>query len=173
MSQDSQITVGPGYSSWGSGDPRVLPSTAAMPSSMSLPSMPISPRIQGHRVRRRWDNNLPPSLRPLVRAYLLAYASVVAPRVVSLLAHHLTGRYRHIATAKKEDRRPQTPLLVSLRRILRDALHWQRFPTFCAVLVAGSTWLEVCEVTPTSCASHNLPGPHVRAIFSGGGPDFV
>jgi hypothetical protein len=43
-------------------------------------------------------------------------------------------------------------LEASVLRILRAGLEWQRFPTFCAVLVGGSTLLQVgasypCDIT--------------------------
>ena len=39
-----------------------------------------------------WDHAFPPVLRPLVRAYLLGYASTVAPRLLTLVLQHLTRR---------------------------------------------------------------------------------
>jgi hypothetical protein len=89
-------------------------------------------------------------LRPLVRAYLLGYVSSVAPRLLTLLLQHLTRR-----KLKRQAQEPATtpagaqpqkngePFLEALQRILRGGLDWQRFPTFCAVLVGGSTLLEV------------------------------
>ncbi|KAK0626093.1 integral membrane protein [Immersiella caudata] len=95
------------------------------------------------RARGRWDDKIPPALRPLVRAYLLGYASAVAPRVLTLLLQHPT-RWKH---AKKLQQRQKTQqnddsFLDSLGRILRGGLDPRRFPTFCAALVGGSTLLE-------------------------------
>lgn len=89
--------------------------------------------------RRRWDDGIPPVLRPLVRAYLLGYASSVAPRLLTLLLQHVTRRKRDGQAAGRH----AEPLLAAVRRILRGGLDWQRFPTFCAALVGGSTLLEV------------------------------
>ncbi|KAK3321184.1 hypothetical protein B0T19DRAFT_466448 [Cercophora scortea] len=97
----------------------------------------------------RWDDGIPPLLRPLVRAYLLGYASTVAPRLISLLLKHLTRR-RHTTTTEGNDpqqpqppRHNKEPFLAALVRILRGGLAWQRFPTFCAAIVGGSTFLAV------------------------------
>lgn len=136
-----------------------------LPSGMSL-STPSHTRV----VRRTWDSSVPPSLRPLFRAYLLAYASVVAPKVVSLVAHRLARWYRNNGKTGA-GRGPQTPFLLSLRRILADALHPQRFPAFCAALIGGSTWLKVyIQTPPFSPSSHHriLLNHNQRA-----GPDFV
>lgn len=106
-----------------------------------------SPNTRTSVKRRKWDDGLPPLLRPLIRAYLLAYASSVVPRIVSLLIQHLLNRRKQTATAKQngkpQHQRKDASLALSLRSILQDAMHWQRFPTFCAVLVGGSTLLEV------------------------------
>jgi len=82
---------------------------------------------------------IPPLLRPLFRAYILGYGSAVAPRVLTLVLQHFPRR-RHKDSALLQ---PQRPFWESLQRILRSGLDWQRFPTFCAVLVGGSTLLEV------------------------------
>jgi len=102
-----------------------------------------------------WDHAIPPVLRPLVRAYLLGYASTVAPRVLTLVLQHLTRRRKgrpatttaNDATATataKQPPQPPPPFFVSLTHILRSGLDWQRFPAFCAAIVGGSTLLEVC-----------------------------
>lgn len=95
---------------------------------------------------RRWDAGIPPPLRPLVRAYIIGYLSSVLPRIPALLGHLLLAPTKQDPAA--QDATPEQPkkgaaLLDSLRRILLEPLHWQRFPTFCAALVGGSTLLEV------------------------------
>jgi hypothetical protein len=94
------------------------------------------------RARGRWDDKIP--LRPLVRAYLLVYASAVAPRVLTLLLQHLT-RWKHAKKLHRRQKKQQNDdsFLESLERILRGGLDPRRFPTFCAALVGGSTLLEV------------------------------
>ena len=95
-------------------------------------------------VPRRWDSGIPPLLRPLLRAYILGYASAVGPRLLTLFLQHLTKR-RQTAASPNTDRQPQNgePFSHALRRILAGGLDWQRFPTFCAVIVGGTTLLEV------------------------------
>lgn len=86
---------------------------------------------------RRWDDGIPPLLRPLVRAYLLGYASAVAPRLLTLLLQ------QHVSSRRTaHDTRHGEPFLAALRRILGGGLDWRRFPAFCALLVGGSTLLE-------------------------------
>ncbi|KAH9883953.1 integral membrane protein [Xylariomycetidae sp. FL2044] len=102
--------------------------------------MTSSPLLHGPRARRRKgplldESIIPPVLRPMVRAYVLGYASAVAPRVLTLVLQHVTRRRR------KGDE-PHDPFVVSLQRILRGGLDVQRFPTFCAALVGGTTILE-------------------------------
>lgn len=83
----------------------------------------------------------PPSLRPLVRAYVLGYASSVAPRLLTLLLQLATRarRQRDPAASQKQE----ADALASLRRIILIGFDWRRFPTFCAVLVGGSTLFQV------------------------------
>lgn len=145
----TQATLGPGAAETFHFIRCYRPSAHLSMTSPMLPSgMSLSTSLPTRIVRRRrWDSSVPPSLRPIFRAYLLAYASVVAPKLVSLVAHRLTKLYRD-AQGTGAGRGPQTSFLVSLRRILGDALHPQRFPTFCALLIGGSTWLKVCLRPP-------------------------
>ncbi|KAK7980714.1 hypothetical protein PG989_013171 [Apiospora arundinis] len=100
---------------------------------------------------RKWDRSIPPPLRPLVRAYVLGYASAVVPRLFTLVLQQVTA-------ARKGSRGggggggpdnngalqpPRESPVVSLQRILRGGLDPQRFPTFCAALVGGSTLFEI------------------------------
>jgi hypothetical protein len=81
------------------------------------------------------DQRVPVLLRPIVRAYVLAYASSTVPRLLTLLLTYLS----------KKKRKPETTehLISSLLRILRGGLEWNRFATFSAALVGGSTFLQV------------------------------
>ncbi|KAI1765811.1 hypothetical protein GGR53DRAFT_244618 [Hypoxylon sp. FL1150] len=94
--------------------------------------------------RRKLDASIPPLLRPLIRAYVLGYASAVAPRLLTLVLQYVTRRRRG-----RTDKgavivtQPHDSFFASLQRILRGGLDLQRFPTFCAVLVGGTTLLEV------------------------------
>lgn len=86
---------------------------------------------------RSLEQRMPLLLRPVVRAYVLGYASSTTPRILTLLLTHLSRRRKNI------DEKPDDHFLHSLIRILRGGLELQRFPTFCAALVGGSTLLEV------------------------------
>ncbi|KAK3343996.1 hypothetical protein B0T25DRAFT_314073 [Lasiosphaeria hispida] len=101
---------------------------------------------QGGR-RRKWDDGIPPILRPLVRAYLLGYVSAVAPRVLTLLLQHLSRRRHSSQAADKTKRTGKTTahdsFWESLQHILYTGLDPRRFPAFCALVVGGSTLLEV------------------------------
>ncbi|KAI1438994.1 integral membrane protein [Xylaria sp. CBS 124048] len=88
---------------------------------------------------------IPPLLRPVLRAYALGYASAVAPRLLTLLLHHsgvwrrkLTGLHDGIQVPSSNE-----TFVASLWRILRGGLDPQRFPTFCAALVGGTTFFDV------------------------------
>ncbi|KAI1101905.1 hypothetical protein F4804DRAFT_343626 [Jackrogersella minutella] len=93
------------------------------------------------RARRKLDESIPPSLRPLIRAYVLGYASAVAPRVLTLVLQYVTRKRKGKGLASVT--RPHDSFITSLQRILRGGLELQRFPTFCAALVGGTTLLEV------------------------------
>ena len=115
-----------------------LPAAAPMLQPSILLQQPLG---RNQRLRsRRWDAGVPHLLQPVLRAYLLAYASTVAPKIVSLVVRAAVKIYRRRKVDDKS-RRPQ--FLLSLRRVLIEALHWQRFPAFCATLVGGSTLLQV------------------------------
>ncbi|KAK1702807.1 integral membrane protein [Colletotrichum lupini] len=103
----------------------------------SLPAMLPRSQLQIRRNGLVELQAIPPILRPLLRAYLLGYASAVAPRVLTLLMQYLTKKRRQIA---KEN--GCIGFVAQLRRIVLAGLDPQRFPTFCALLVGGSTLLE-------------------------------
>jgi hypothetical protein len=85
---------------------------------------------------RSFERSIHPLLQPILRSYVLGYASSTAPRLLTLLLTHLSRRRKHI------DEKPDDRFLVSLLRILKGGLEIQRFPTFCAALVGGTTLLE-------------------------------
>lgn len=104
---------------------------------------------------------LPPILRPAVKAYLLGYASVVAPRILTLILQHFSKRRRRKTEAEEDvgaadksagqpqgRRQRQQQFITSLKDILRKGLDPHHFPTFCAVIVGGSTILEASQRVP-------------------------
>jgi hypothetical protein len=107
--------------------------------------------------RRSIDQAVPPGLRPLLRAYILGYASSTAPRLLTLLLTYVSRR------RKGEDGSLQG-LRAAILRTLRSGLDFQRFPTFCATLVGGSTLLQVSITCWQINASTN--NEH-RACFAG------
>jgi hypothetical protein len=86
--------------------------------------------------------SIPPALRPLVRAYLLGYASAVLPRLLTLVLQHLSNRKRKTPKYALPERDENT-FLESAKHVLKTGLDPCRFPTFCAALVGGSTLLQV------------------------------
>lgn len=88
--------------------------------------------------------SVPPALRPLFRAYIFGYASAVAPRLLTMIAQYVTRRRRNAEKLLAVDDRDEVSLLDSTLYILKSGFDPQRFPTFCAVLVGGSTLLQVC-----------------------------
>lgn len=86
-------------------------------------------------------SSIPPILRPVARAYALGYASAVAPRLLTLILQRLTRRKRRrLSQGRDADR---ASFRSSALHIIRTGFDVQRFPTFCAVLVGGSTLLLV------------------------------
>lgn len=85
--------------------------------------------------------SISPSLRPILRAYVLGYASSTFPRLLTLVLTHLSRRRKHV------DEKPKDDFLLAVFKVLRGGLELQRFPTFCAALVGGSTLLEVCVMS--------------------------
>lgn len=89
---------------------------------------------------------IPPPLRPLSRAFILGYAFSVTPRLLTTLLQFVSRlRQRRAASNQKDG----DNLSTSLKRILKTGFDWRRFPTFCAVLVGGSTLLEVSRIART------------------------
>jgi len=92
-------------------------------------------RVQEVRTVRLLHQTVPALLRPLIRAYLFGYASSTVPRLLTLFLTHLRKNRRKGSGEGKA-------FWPSLRHTLHVGLDWQRFPTFCATLVAGSTLLQ-------------------------------
>jgi hypothetical protein len=106
--------------------------------------------LQHQRTVRLLERQVPALLRPQIRAYLLGYASTTVPRLLTLLLAYFTK------TRKKYVEGEQ--FWSSLRETLRRGLDWQRFPTFCATLVGGSTLLQARD----RCAVWNY---HINLIL--------
>lgn len=106
--------------------------------SSNVATIRSRPRLTG------WDTNVPPLLRPLIRAYFLGYAFSVGPRLLALVLHHtLTlGRKRPGGDDGNAQKNPKLPFVEAMRKTLLAGLEWQRFPSFCAALVGGSTLLQ-------------------------------
>ncbi|KAL7963571.1 hypothetical protein V8C34DRAFT_265979 [Trichoderma compactum] len=85
--------------------------------------------------------SLPAALRPLVRAYLLGYASAVAPRLLTLMLQFISKKRKSAKKYLSSDK-DERSFKDSAFRILRTGLDPRRFPTFCAALVGGSTLLQ-------------------------------
>lgn len=104
--------------------------------------MTASRQLQPVAGRARWDERVPPPLRPLLRAYVLGYASAVVPRLLTLVLQQASQR-KTKANAAVLPPPAHGSFVGALRRILREGLDLRRFPAFCAALVGGSTLLEV------------------------------
>lgn len=83
---------------------------------------------------------VPEILRPLIRAYLLGYATAVAPRLLTLVLQHVAKRRRNQQLSPDLE---DSSFVRSAKHIVRMGFNLQRFPTFCAVLAGGSTILQV------------------------------
>lgn len=132
-------------------------------SSPSRTPYPEAVTATGTRLRLTagLEGHIPYLLRPLIRAYCLGYAFTVGPRVFSILLSHALRLARsrgqkdagdhEAASSFSSSSLPfssaskQRPLLEVLVATLRAGTAPNRFPTFCAALVGGSTLLEVCD----------------------------
>lgn len=110
----------------------------------------LRPINSAHPISRpaRWDRSIPAPLRPIVRAYLLGYGFTVGPRVLTLLVYHVSKLVKGAKRRTRDDdgdtqRKPESSLLEALTKILKAGLEVNRFATFCAAIVGGSTLLEV------------------------------
>jgi hypothetical protein len=103
---------------------------------------------------------VPPALRPVLRAYVLGYASSTAPRLLTLLLTHLSRKRKNI------DEKPDDFFLLSLFRILKGGLELQRFPTFCAALVGGSTLLQARDQPPFSTPANKESDTLTQTILT-------
>ncbi|KAJ4159380.1 uncharacterized protein LMH87_008282 [Akanthomyces muscarius] len=86
--------------------------------------------------------SIPPSLRPVVRSYLMGYGATVVPQILSLVSKHvkLLGRARDGSCDERQYQKKS--FLRSLVRILMSGLYPQRLPIFCAVLAAGPSFFQ-------------------------------
>lgn len=112
---------------------------SALPQPRRAP--PMASQMSGLRHQNKTikasTDRLRELLQPLLRAYALGYASSTTPRLLTLLVTLVTRQSKD-----GEDRRFQRALF-SAYRILRGGLELQRFPTFCAALIGGTSLLQV------------------------------
>ncbi|KAK5660785.1 hypothetical protein OQA88_12152 [Cercophora sp. LCS_1] len=123
---------------------------------MTAASRPPTRLSAAKSIGGKWDDRIPPSLRPLLHAYILGYASAVAPRLLTLLLQHIT-KLKNAGRKDEKSCRNNEPFLASLERILRGGLDPKRFPAFCAVVVGGSTLLEIPLKAAFDKAVKSLP----------------
>lgn len=94
---------------------------------------------------------VPEILRPLIRAYLLGYATAVGPRLLTLVLQYVAKRRRSQLSPDLDD----SSFTKSAKYTVRMGFNLQRFPTFCAVLAGGSTILQV-TISPLPRIHHGL-----------------
>jgi hypothetical protein len=97
----------------------------------------LSPR--GPRRTLSLEHLVSPPFRPVFRAYILGYASSTGPRLLTLILTHLSRRRKN---NNNNNENHDDSFFLALFRILKGGLEFQRFPTFCAALVGGSTLLQ-------------------------------
>ncbi|KAH8705712.1 integral membrane protein [Talaromyces proteolyticus] len=90
------------------------------------------------------------NLKPVLKAYGLGYLALTTPR--------LLGLFPELIKKDIEFREKFRKLL----RILLSGWGFNRFPTSCAVLVSGATWLPVLCFRILSVCSKWLAGQHLR-----------
>jgi hypothetical protein len=99
---------------------------------------------------------IPEILRPLIRAYLLGYASAVAPRLLTLVLQHAAKRRRKLASQTSPDR-DDNSFIKSAAHIVKTGFNPQRFPTFCAILAGGTTLLKVSKLNVLLMLPYSSP----------------
>ncbi|CAK7265915.1 hypothetical protein SEPCBS119000_001755 [Sporothrix epigloea] len=108
-------------------------------------------QVTQHSIGRRsgFHGIIPSYLRPLVRAYLLGYASSVAPRIINAVLAYFAAcrRQRRGDSPRRAAELSLARLRDSIRHVLRSGLELHRFPTFCAALVGGSTLFTSKQTT--------------------------
>ncbi|KAK4070114.1 uncharacterized protein Triagg1_6535 [Trichoderma aggressivum f. europaeum] len=110
--------------------------------SLALEKHPMAAALRAIRPKGPLSfQSLPAALRPLVRAYLLGYASAVAPRLLTLMLQFISKKRKSAKKYLSSDK-DERSFKDSAFRILRTGLDPRRFPTFCAALVGGSTLLQ-------------------------------
>ncbi|CAK7232694.1 hypothetical protein SEUCBS140593_008347 [Sporothrix eucalyptigena] len=126
---------------YATGRPSPAPRVFVLPTWSDVAQIPR----RGHGSKVGIDQVIPSPLQPLVRAYLLGYASSVAPRLLTVLLTYFTAyhRQRRGLPLAHSEMASFAYVRGSMRRILRAGLEWRRFPTFCATLIGGSTLLEI------------------------------
>ncbi|KAB2579216.1 Integral membrane protein [Lasiodiplodia theobromae] len=80
----------------------------------------VRPRRSGHQIAA-----------PIAKAYLLAFASIAGPRLLSIAIALIRRKTTAIAS------------LLKAWQALKQSAAWSHFPTFCAVLVGGSINLQI------------------------------
>lgn len=94
--------------------------------------------------------------QPILRAYAIGYLSSTTPRVISYLRR------------LKDDRLSNKEKLEELSRTLTNVIRLDSFPTFCALLVAGSTVLPVLLLRLCALVSSRIgkiSGPVKSRVF--------
>ncbi len=110
--------------------------------------------------------SIPPSLRPVVRSYLMGYGATVVPQILSLVSKHvkLLGRARDGSCDERQYQKES--FLRSLVRILMSGLYPQRLPIFCAVLAAGPSFFQVRFCMLCAYAASNFIKAPVYSLLS-------
>ncbi|OAR01266.1 hypothetical protein LLEC1_04466 [Akanthomyces lecanii] len=86
--------------------------------------------------------SIPPSLRPVVRSYLMGYGAAVVPQLLGLVLKHIKRLGRTRKASKEERRRQEESFLRSLVWILTSGLKLRGLATFSALLAAGPSLLQ-------------------------------
>lgn len=99
----------------------------------------MSSQMRALRRQHTSADQLRQLLQPLIKAYFLGYASSTGPRLLTLLVTLVTKK-------SKDGERKFERALFGVYRILRGGFEWQRFPTFCAALIGGTSLLQVRQL---------------------------
>lgn len=106
----------------------------------------IDPIIQHMAAVSVSFKQIPPSLRPVVRAYLLGYGAAVVPQTLSLVLKHVKRLGRTRKGSPQDIRHQRESFFRALIRIFTSSLDPRGLAVFCAALAAGPSFFQVSFV---------------------------
>lgn len=90
------------------------------------------------RLTLSMEQKAPSYLSPVLRAFVLGYASSTLPQLLTIVITFWSKRRKALESGSNYD------VVDALKRVFSISLEWNRFPAFCAALAGSSAVLAVC-----------------------------